>query len=199
MHEVGGPAALGAARGIGGRKVAPVIAHLGGVAAAGDLRPYPTPIHIDGPRAMLQEVGGHRALQGLAGHEDRLPSGLERGAPSLPCGGLSRTLSRCPIDRLGCVKRLGEARAIDPTAAIADLPPRILNGNGHAVEGAGASKGQEVGSGLGHPQGLRPKGHTGHAPIPLLAHEAAPAGGILQGGGGAAGQPVGWIGHNGIH
>ena len=191
---------------------------------------------------MLEEVGGHGALKGLAGHQDGLPRGLQGGAPSLPCGGLGRggggevkglllhgltraraiglvesrshglaiareraashhlpRGSRCPIDRFGCVKRLGEARAIDPAAAIADLPPRIFNGNGHAVEGSSAAKGQEVGSGLGNPQGLPPKGDTGHSPIPLLAHEAAPAGGLLQGGGGSAGQPVGWIGHNGIH
>ena len=107
--------------------------------------------------------------------------------------------SRCPIDRLACIMRLGETRPVEPTDTIADLPPRILNGHGHAVEGAGASKGKKVGSGLGNPQGLTPKGRAGHSPIPLLAHEAPPAGGILQEGGGAAGQPVGWIGHNGIH
>ena len=107
--------------------------------------------------------------------------------------------SRCPIDRLACIMRLGEPRAIEPTDTITDLPPRIFNGNGHAVKGSSATKGKEVGSGLGNPQGLTPKGRAGHSPIPLLAHEAPPAGGILQEGGGAAGQPVGWIGHNGIH
>ena len=50
-------------------------------------RPHPAPIHVDPARAVLEHVFRDGAAERLAGHDDRLPGGLQRRAPAGPPAG----------------------------------------------------------------------------------------------------------------
>ena len=118
------------------------------------------PVDIQRPGPERFVVGGDRAPERLAGHDDGLPARLQRGAAPRAIVGLGETL------------------AVKPAQRVPNLPARIFNGDGEPVKCTRPAEREQVRAGLGDAQRLRPERDAGYGMVPARAEERKAVGRI---------------------
>src|SRR5262245_18994002 len=98
----------------------------------------PAGVDVECPGAVRLDVGRDRPDQRLAGHDDRLPTGLECSSPPGP-GRPGRT-----ADGLGDVERLREPGAVQPHDRVSDLEPGVFERAHQTVPGSCATEREQV-------------------------------------------------------
>lgn len=83
------------------------------------------------------------------------------------------------VNRLAHVHRLWPAGSVQPRKRVADVEPCEAQAERHEVDGARSGEGEDVTAWLEDAQALIPHGDGRNERVPLLAHEATPAGEVV--------------------
>src|SRR5690606_22514486 len=131
-----------------------------------------TTVNIQPTCAPLEHVRRDvRFRQWLPGEDNRLHRRFQGGAPTMPPSRFGRT--RHLVNRLAHVQGLGEAGAIKPLEAIANLKTSNPQGNAHEIDGPCSRKAQNVTARLYDSEHLPPHRRARDERVPCLAHESA--------------------------